>query len=87
MGKRAEENAVQDQRRDENIETWAKEAVRGPDWKRELYVLLVHFVILGLLALGALTWNVPLYHLGLGFLAGVALYSLFWRYWYGFWPD
>lgn len=55
--------------------------------KRDIFVFLLHVLIISL-ALGGAHWlEIPIKHLGFGFICGIAFYSLFWRYYYGYWPD
>ena len=55
--------------------------------KLDLLVLAAHFVFVA----SALGWmfysGLSIYDTGAGFVLGIALYSLFWRWRYGFWPD
>ena len=57
------------------------------------WLLLLHLVMMAL-AGSALWWlwdydhpMKPLGDFGFGFVFGVALYSLYWRIMYGYWPD
>ena len=50
-------------------------------------ILAAHIAVIALGGLGVLVLEIPLAHLGFGFLFGVALYSLYWRHIYGFWPE
>ena len=58
---------------------------------RQLYgrvvILLAHLALLFWAALALLVLDIPLDHLGYGFVLGVGLYSLHWRHTYGYWPD
>lgn len=50
-------------------------------------VFLFHLIVIGLGLGGAWILEIPFTHLGFGFLFGVALYSLYWRHIYGYWPE
>lgn len=50
-------------------------------------ILALHLIVIALGLGGAWILEIPLSHLGFGFLFGVALYSMYWRHIYGFWPE
>ena len=50
-------------------------------------VFLAHVSVIALALLGALMLEIPLNHLSFGFLCGVAVFSMYWRHIYGFWPE
>lgn len=50
-------------------------------------ILAAHLGIVGIGLGGAWLLDIPFNHLGFGFIFGVALYSMYWRHVYGFWPE
>lgn len=54
-------------------------------WHLAIFTIIA---VLVTLALGTMYFiNVDVMDYALGFISGIALYSLFWRWRYGFWPD
>ena len=54
-------------------------------WHLAIFAIIV---LLAALILGTIHFaGVSVIDYALGFISGIALYSLFWRWRYGFWPD
>lgn len=55
------------------------------DWHLAIFATIV---ILAALALGTVYFlDIVIIDYALGFISGISLYSIFWRWRYGFWPD
>lgn len=58
-----------------------------PDLKTDLIILAVHFLLVAILAIGAFYIEFSIPSMAFGLVLGVALFSLHWRWRYGYWPD
>ena len=77
---------MEDRRRNDGDSPLPEDEIEWPEAKNHLGVFAM-IVLLAALGLGTLFFLVSVIDYALGFFTGVALYALFWRWRYGFWPD
>ena len=59
----------------------------NPSQETDKIILAVHFVFVSAAILLWYFLDLSAANMGAGFILGVSLYSLYWRWRYGFWPD
>lgn len=59
----------------------------SPNLTTDIYILAAHFVLVAVLFGLALYFGLSIPSMAFGIVLAIALYSLFWRWRYGFWPD